>query len=207
MSQDEEPRDGWVACVITRIPTLDREPALAEIARSTLRMATLEPRNMHMLDVYQVPVWFAREALTQAYERGRTAGAIETTLVAERDTALEAAVELQPLLDAPTGADVVLVPIDGGWEARLRDRSARGTTAVAALRELRLEYERRLGEHLRRPGAKRRFVAVCIPGDEEKRVQACWFVMDREGREPEQRVSDMHTALRLERKLNEDDAR
>ena len=53
---------------------LTREQVLAEIARKTLKMKTLETQNSDALDFHDLATWKIAEALTAAYEAGRRAG-------------------------------------------------------------------------------------------------------------------------------------
>lgn len=204
MNGTEQIVNGWAAKIVARERALNRDAVLGDVALRALRVDTLETRKTDDLDFHECAVWELRNALTAAFEHGRTAGAIEATLIAERDALLEAAMVLEPSKVLLTAADVLLAPVDGAWEARLGNRSCRGATSVAALRELRLEHERSIGERARQARARRRFVAVCIPGDEGHEEAARWYVTDRLGREPDQHVANIDSALRLERALNDD---
>jgi hypothetical protein len=55
-------------------PNATAEPAVAEIARRSLHLDTLDTRNSDALDFHDLAVWSIREALVAAYNAGRTAG-------------------------------------------------------------------------------------------------------------------------------------
>jgi len=48
----------------------DRDAAILAIAKKTLRLTTLEPRNSDHLDFHDHSVWQIREALEVAYHSG-----------------------------------------------------------------------------------------------------------------------------------------
>jgi hypothetical protein len=52
-----------------------RDALILEIARSRFFLETLETRNSDSLDFRDVAVWAIRDALEDAYEAGRHAGA------------------------------------------------------------------------------------------------------------------------------------
>ena len=54
-------------------PGATAEQAVAEIARRSLHVDTLESRNSDALDFHDLAVWSIREALVAAYNAGRTA--------------------------------------------------------------------------------------------------------------------------------------
>ncbi len=58
-----------------------KEPSevIAEIARQTLGIETLEQRKADSLDFHELSVWSIRQALQQAYEAGLKAGQPEAT--------------------------------------------------------------------------------------------------------------------------------
>ena len=56
---------------------VDLDELLADIARRHMRFETLQPRGRDSLDFRDVSVRGARDALQEAYEAGRAAGARE----------------------------------------------------------------------------------------------------------------------------------
>ena len=49
----------------------DQTAVLSEIAKSTLKIETLETRNSDSLDFYDCAVWNIRDALKAAFDAGR----------------------------------------------------------------------------------------------------------------------------------------
>ena len=56
-------------------PTARRDALILEIAQRRFFLETLETRNADCLDFHDVAVWAIRDALTEAFEAGRRAGA------------------------------------------------------------------------------------------------------------------------------------
>ena len=56
-------------------PTVTRDALILEIAQRRFFLETLETRNSDSLDFHDVAVWAIRDALTDAFEAGRRAGA------------------------------------------------------------------------------------------------------------------------------------
>ena len=56
-------------------PTVARDALILEIAERHLSVETLETRNADSLDFHAVAVWAIRDALEEAFEAGRRAGA------------------------------------------------------------------------------------------------------------------------------------
>jgi hypothetical protein len=55
--------------------TAPRAALILEIARRRFFLETLETRNSDSLDFHDVAIWAIRDALTEAFEAGRRAGA------------------------------------------------------------------------------------------------------------------------------------
>jgi len=64
-----------------RKPSLDaaRDALILEIAQRRFFIETLETRNRDRLDFHDVAVWAIRDALEEAFEAGRRAGAAAAT--------------------------------------------------------------------------------------------------------------------------------
>ncbi len=56
-------------------PATGRDALILEIAKRRFFLETLETRNSDSLDFQDVAVWAIRDALEEAYEAGRRAGA------------------------------------------------------------------------------------------------------------------------------------
>ena len=54
-----------------------RDALILEIAQRRLSLETLEARNSDRLDFHDVDVWAIRDALVEAFDAGRRAGAAE----------------------------------------------------------------------------------------------------------------------------------
>jgi hypothetical protein len=59
-------------------PTAARDALIFDIAQRRFFIETLEPRNRNRLDFHDVAVWAFRDALKEAFEAGRRAGAAAT---------------------------------------------------------------------------------------------------------------------------------
>ncbi|MET4127979.1 hypothetical protein [Roseovarius sp. MBR-6] len=59
-------------------PAAARDALILEIAQRRFFLETIETRNSDRLDFHDVAVWAIRDALVEAYDAGRRAGAVET---------------------------------------------------------------------------------------------------------------------------------
>jgi len=60
-------------------PEAAREALILDIAQRRFFIETLETRNRDRLDFHDVAVWAIRDALEEAFEAGRSAGASAAT--------------------------------------------------------------------------------------------------------------------------------
>ena len=68
----------------TTDPTARRDTLILDIARRRFFLETLETRNSDSLDFHDVAVWAIRDALAEAFEAGRRAGAEKMITATDR---------------------------------------------------------------------------------------------------------------------------
>ena len=68
----------------TTDPTARRDTLILDIARRRFFLETLETRNSDSLDFHDVAVWAIRDALAEAIEAGRRAGAEKMITATDR---------------------------------------------------------------------------------------------------------------------------